>query len=97
MCYFITFIEKYWVVLAAVLFMLTGSAFMIRLVSKNVAEKTDVSKSSWSYVFIWPLMLIKKEDGKYVQREFTRTEWIGIVILIGIMLLALIFTPIDRR
>ena len=93
----IVFIEKYWVVLAAILSMLIGSVFMLRLISKNVAEKNDVSKSIWSYVFIWPLLLTKKEDGKNVQREFTRKEWIGIIILIVIMLLALIFTPTGRR
>jgi general stress protein CsbA len=93
----IVFIEKYWVVLAAVLSMLIGTAFVIRLISRNVAEKSDVSKSIWSYVFIWPLLLTQKKDGKDVQREFTRNEWIGIIILIVIMLLALIFTPTGRR
>ena len=97
MGYFADFMDKYWIVLAAVLSMLIGSAFMIRLISRNITEKNDVRKSIWSYVFIWPLLLTKKEEGKYVQRELTRKEWIGIIILFLIMLLALIFTPTGRR
>jgi len=97
MGYFLVFIEKYWIVLAAVLSMLIGSAFMIHLISRNITEKNDVRKSIWSYVFLWPLLLTKKEEGKYVQRELTRKEWIGIIILFLIMLLALIFTPTGRR
>lgn len=62
MAYFADFIEKYWIVLAAVLSMLIGSAFMIRLISRNITEKNDVRKSIWSYVFLWPLLLTKKEE-----------------------------------
>ena len=97
MGYFSDFIGKYWIVLAAVLSMLIGSAFMIRLISRNITEKNEVRKSIWSYVFLWPLLLTKKEEEKYVQRDLTRKEWIGIIILIVIMLLALIFTPTGRR
>jgi general stress protein CsbA len=97
MGYLADFIEKYWIVLATVLSILIGSAFMIRLISRNVAEKNDVSKNIWSYVFIWPLLLTKKEEGKSIQRDLTRKEWIGIIILIVIMLLALIFTPPTGR
>jgi hypothetical protein len=97
MGFFADFLEKYWIILAAVLSMLIGSAFMIHLISRNITEKNDVRKSIWSYVFLWPLLLTKKEEGKYVQRELPRKEWIGIIILILIMLLALIFTPTGRR
>ena len=84
-------------VLAAFFSVFVGSVFMYLLISRNIGEKSDVTKSIWSYVFLWPLLLTKKEDGKYVQRGPTRREWTWIIILIVIMLSALIFTPTGRR
>jgi hypothetical protein len=93
----IVFIEKYCVVLVAALSMLIGSTFMFRLLSRNIAEKKDVTRSVWCYVFLWPLLLTKKEEGKYVQQELTRNERTWIILLILIMFLALIFTPTGKR
>ena len=91
------FFERYCVLLAVLMVALISSIFTIRLILKNISEKKEVTRSISSYIFLWPLLLTRKEGDKYVQRGFTRREWIGLLILALIMVLAILFTPTVKR
>jgi hypothetical protein len=88
-----TFIEMHWLFLA----MLLPSVFIIWLIYKNIAVKREITRSFWNYLFIWPLLLTRKEGDKYVQRGFSRREWIWIVILLLTAILAVWFFPDQKK
>jgi EamA domain-containing membrane protein RarD len=87
--------EKYSYLSAAILF---GVGFLIWLATKSRNnEENDPRRSIWSYIFIWPLILTKKDQGKVVSRGLTRREWIGWLIVSVVAVIAIIFTPSKSR
>ena len=91
-----TFIETHLFLLLAVLFIV---GFIVWLIYRSITanEKRESTRSFWSYLFIWPLLLTRKEGGKTVQRGFTRREWIWWLIFAVIALLAILFTPTVKK
>ena len=84
-----TFIERHWLLLAVFL----PSGIIVWLIYKNIVDKREVTRSFWSYLFIWPLLLTRKEGDKYVQLGFSRREWIWILILLITAILAVLCFP----
>ena len=82
------FIEKYVFLIAAVLVGVVPLCWFLKW--RNTQEPKK-KRSFWDYYFLWPLLLSRKEGDHYVQRDFTRREWIGIISIGLLMLLALIF------
>jgi len=66
---------------------------------RNLATKSNIetTRKLWDYLFIWPILLTKKESDKSVQRSFTRREWVGWLIFALIALLAILLTPTTRK
>jgi hypothetical protein len=87
----INFTEKYWHLMFAMFIML---GFILWLIMRKAAakENKEVALSIWSYLLIWPILLTRKEGDKYMQRSFTRREWIGWLIFGLVALVAIIAT-----
>jgi hypothetical protein len=77
---------------------LLAIGFIFWLIIRNLVKNKNIktTRNVWSYLFIWPILLTKKEGDKSVQRSFTRREWIGWLIFAVIVLLAIILTPTTR-
>ena len=89
-----TFIETH---LCLLLTVLLSVGFIIWLIYRNIAGKKEVTRSLWDYLFLWPLLLTRKEGDKYVQRGFSRREWRWILILVVLGILAVLFTPSGKE
>ncbi len=89
------FLLKYGFLIVAVLL---AAGFIIWLILRNdtAKENEDFKPTIWSYLFIWPLLLTRKEGDRTVQRGFTKREWIGWLIFALIALLAILFTPTKK-
>jgi len=74
------------------------AGFMVWIVVRNntTNENQEYKPKIWSYLFVWPLLLTRKEGDKTVQRGFSRREWIGWLIFVLIALLAILFTPTKK-
>ncbi len=88
-------IVKHWYLLIGV-FLMAG--FIIWLLSRNVTrESTEAKPGFWSYLFIWPLLLTRKEGGTSMQRGLTRREWFGWVVVAAIVVAVILLTPSKTR
>jgi len=89
------FLMKYGILIFAVLI---SVGFIIWIILRNDMTKgnEEFKPTIWSYLFLWPLLLTKKEGDRTVQRGFTKREWIGWLIFAVIALLAIIFTPTKK-
>jgi hypothetical protein len=91
----IAFMAKYCFLIIA---LLISVGFMIWIMLRNNSkqEYQQFRPNIWSYLFILPILLTRKEGDKTVQRGFTRREWIGWLIFALITLLAILFTPTKK-
>ena len=89
------FLLKYGFLIFAVLIF---AGFIIWIILRNDTTKAneEFKPTIWSYLFIWPLLLTRKEGDRTVQRGFTKREWIGWLIFALIALLAILFTPTKK-
>jgi hypothetical protein len=89
------FLMKYGFLILAVLF---SAWFIIWIILRNDTTKEDqeFKPTIWSYLFIWPLLLTRKEGYRTIQRGFSKREWIGWLIFALIALLAILFTPTKK-
>jgi membrane protease YdiL (CAAX protease family) len=79
---------------------LAGAAcFLVWLVArqKNLQDGREAKRTIWSFLFIWPLMLTKKQGDKIIERGFSKREWVGWLIVFIIAVLAIILTPSRAR
>jgi uncharacterized membrane protein len=89
------FAATHWYLLIGLFFMV---GLIIWLVSRNVTkENIEAKRTFWSYFFIWPLLLTRKEGEKSVQRGLTRREWIGWLVVAAIVVAAILLTPSNAR
>ncbi|MBT0652701.1 hypothetical protein [Geomobilimonas luticola] len=89
------FLLKYGFLIIAVLFF-TGFIIWIILRNDSTKEGQEFKPTIWSYLFIWPSLLTRKEGDRTIQRGFTKREWIGWLIFALIALFAILFTPTKK-
>jgi hypothetical protein len=83
-------IEKYALLIAAFLVIAVNFYWLFKW---RIPKDQKKKRNFWDYYFIWPLLLSRKEGDHYVKRDFSRREWIGIISIVLLVLLALIFVP----
>jgi hypothetical protein len=88
-------ITRYWYLLAALAF---GVVFVIMLIRTSVRRKDaqPASRDIWDFLFLWPLLLSRRDGGQVVRRGFSNRELIGWLIVAVIAVLAVVLTRIAR-
>lgn len=88
-------ITRYWYLLAALVF---GVVFVIVLIRTSVRRKgaPPVSRDIRDFLFLWPLLLSRRDGGQVVRRGLSRRELIGWLIVAVIAVLAVVLTRIAR-
>ncbi len=89
------FVIKYSFLIIAGLIVVVFLGWAIFRGTNETASK-NVKRSFWDYYFIWPILLSQKKGDQTVQRGFNRREWVWVIILIVIAILAVIFTPTEK-
>ena len=89
-------ITRYWYVLAA---LVLGLVFIVLLVRTHVRWKDGQSGSRrgiLDYLFLWPLLLSRRDGSQVVRRGFSSRELIGWLIVAVIAVLAVVLTRFLR-
>ena len=73
--------------------------FLVWLVvrQKSSDGERESRRTIWSYLFIWPLLLSKKQGDKTVERGLSKREWVGWLIVAIVIVLAVSLTPSKVR